>query len=484
MGLFKAKVKEVEEFETDMSLPAFWIDSNGFIMFEDRTLGGAAVFEVIPHVTTESITHEDPVFHNECTELENNPTYDPSNNMLFGDSRGVTYPGWVNFLNSLQARTEAEEPIHIQVLAKKCRSEEWYNKIDYACYMAHKQLDPLVYARDHSRDPRKAMLGARADDYIALLEHTKKVTDELPYYARDIRKFAAYKTKFYLVLSYTPSGEGWWLDGRDSDYYITDNSTASILFAGNEDKLVDKVAGILHSRMKKKDSSVVGGAEDDFFWIESDRTAQVLTTRIHKMMNSIKKWNKENRFKEMPFHLVQPSDREVAALIRFFPNILTPYWDKIGQLQSDQNELLYSKDVERAIQTGDASLIDQHELFQEIKNNTVDLRHDPAEQEAFLARYKDKAYVELNTLESDHDDLLWSPEQEEQEQQRMLEAAAYQSDANDLWHDFDASFALADELKTPAQQREEFLDKYRKRGQYTGTATLSASSRSAGNKRR
>lgn len=470
MGLFKARTKEVEEFETDMSLPAFTIDSNGFIMFEDQTLGGAAVFEVVPHIHTEAITHEDPVFHNESTMFYDNPAYESSNNALYGNSRHVTYPGWVNFLNCLQAQDEADEPTHIQILAKKCRTEEWYNKIDYAVYQAHKELDPLIYKRDHGRDPRKAMLGARADDYIMLLEHTQEVTNNIPQFASDIRKFASYKVKFYLVISYTPSSEGWWLDGRDSDYYVTDSSTSNILFSNNEDKLVDKVTNMLAAHMKSKNGNNdnVGGAEDDFFWIKADRTAQIIATRIRKMMNNIKKWNKNNRNREMPFHLKQMDGRETAALIRFFPNILTPYWDKIWQLHSDQNDLLYSKDVERAIQTGDTSIVDQHDLFQDIKDNSVDMRHSLAEQNEFLSRYKDKTYEEIGTLADDHDDMFWSPEQEELEAARAAAAEEYRSEANDLWGDFDASFALADELKTPAQKREEFLQKYKKQGRYSG----------------
>lgn len=467
MGLFKAKKKEIEAFETDMDLPAFRIDSNGFVMFNDRSLGGAAVFEVIPFIHTEAITHEDAVFHNQSTRFYDDPDYEPSNNAMFGNSRNVVYPGWVHFLNCLQASDDSDEPTHIQILAKKCRTPEWYNKIDYAVYNAHRDFDSLIRARDIGPDPHAALLGARADDYMALLEHTKEIIDELPESVTDIRKLASYKTKFYLIISYTPSSEGWWMDGRDSDYYISDSSGSNVLFAKNEDKLVDRVTKMIGNKRDRKaarsSQANDNGAEDDFFWIETDRTAQVISTRIHKMMNNMKKWNMTHHDLPIPFDLVQMDGRETAALIRFFPNILTPYWDKIWQLQSDQNEVLYGKDVERAISIGDTSIIDQHELFQAIKDNTVDMRHNQVEQLAFLQKYKNKDYDDIATLESDHDDLLWTPELEEAEMQRAKEAAEYRSEADELWHDLDDAFALAEDLKNPAQKREDFLKRYKTR---------------------
>lgn len=469
MGLFKAKRKDVESYETDMDLPAFKVDANGYIMFDDPTLGGAAVFEVIPHITTESITHEDSVFHNESTNFKKNPTYEPTNNMLFGDARNITYPGWVHFVNSLQPQDSVDEPTHIQILVKKCRSRDWDTRLDYAVLQTHKELDSLISQRDTTRDPRKALLAARADDYLSLLEYTKKTVDELSYYANDIRQIPSYMTKFYLVISYTPSSEGWWLDGRDSDYYISDTSAPMTLFKNNEDKFIDKVTSIIGKRLDKKNNADVniGGAEDDFFWIEADRTAQVISTRINKIHRMISRWNENNPQTPMPFHLKKMHNREVAALIRFFPNILTRYWDKIWNLQSDQNEVLYMKDVEKALKTHDLSFVEEaSSLYSNIRDGHVDLRHSLAEQDDFLSKYKDKDFDDIGSIEGDHDDLFWSPEQEEKELARIKAAEEYQSEQEDLWAEFDASFALADELKTQSQRREEFLSKYKTRGRY------------------
>lgn len=469
MALFKAKTKDIEEYETEIALPSFKIDTNGFIMFDDPSLGGACVLEVFPHVSTEGITHEDPVYHNECTEFSTNPTYEPSTNALFANVRHRVYPGWVNFLNSLQALDESDEPTHLQILMKKCRADEWYTRMDYACYTAHKEFDAQAKAKMTARDPRKALLGARTQDYLDLLESVNDKIKNIPETSRDVRKMAGYKMKFYIIISYTPSSEGWWLDGRDSDYYISDHASPFLAFAGSQDKLVDRLTDMIFSRAMKKQSGSVpeGGQEDDFFWIESDRTAQILATRVHKMMTTVKKWNKENKNLPLTFHMKKLSDRETAALVRFFPNILTPYWDKIWSLQSDQNDMLYSFDVQHAIEMGDLSLLDQDGLFDDIMAERVDMRHSKDEQEAFLAKFKDKNFDEIGDLRSDYDDRFWSPEKEEEDAIRAAELAEAQANAHNLWSDFSDMFALDETEQTQQQKRDEFLKQYKTRGRGT-----------------
>lgn len=462
MALFKAKRKDVESYETEMSLPPFYIDSNGFIMFEDQSLGGACVMEVVPHVSTEGITHEDPVFHNESTDDD---AYEPSVNALFGDARGWVYAPWVSFLNSLQAQDEADEPTHVQLLMKKCHSDEWYTRIDYASYMAHKELDPVAKTYKTAKSVRGALKGRRALDYLNLLDGIKKKTDELPQTQRDIRHIAGYKMKFFLVVSYTPSSEGWWLDGRDSDYYISDHASPFLTFASSQDNLVERITDMMASRIAKKNGSreIVGGAADDFFWIESDRTAQIIATRMHKIMTAIKKWEKTHPM-PMPFHLEKMDGREAAALIRFFPNILTPYWDKIWTLNSDQNDMLYNFDVRKALELNDAAALgDQTALFEDIKADAVDMRHGKDEQDAFLAQFRDKDFKELRTSRSEYDDMFWTPELEEERKayQEEMERRRAESE-DDIWQDFAGMFALDEELKTRDQQREEFLRKYKR----------------------
>ena len=455
MGLFKKKDDNIEYYETEMSLPGFSIDTNGFIMFDDRTLGGSAVMEIIPHVTTEGMTHADPVYRDESTDFNENPGYESSTGALFPDVRSSVYPGWVYFLNGLLPLGPEDEPTHIQILAKKCRTPEWKTRIDYACYSAHEELDHVV------RTPGKSVLKTRTADYLGLLDGMKKEVDELPAYMFDVRRLPAYKTRFFLVVSYTPSSEGWWMDGRDSDYYIRDSASPLSLF--KEDRSVDRVVSLI-SRFQKDDTQQDSLQEDDFFWIETDRTAQILDTRTKKIRKLVESWNKREPARPMPFHLKAMDGREVAALIRFFPNILTPYWNKIWNLHSNQDDVLFRADALHAIDMWDTSFIEgRSSLNADITSGTVDMRHTKEQQDAFLSKYRGVDFEEIAGLRSERDELNWSPEEEERRAAIEAERARMAEEDHDLWGDIGDTFAIADEYKTPEQRRADFLQKYKNR---------------------
>ena len=455
MGLFKKK-KEVEFYETETSLPSFGIDTNGFIMFDDRRLGGAAVMEVIPHVTTEGMTHTDPVYSNESTDITENPGYEPSI-ALFPDARSQVYPGWVYFLNGLLPLGPEDECTHIQILAKKCRTREWNTKSDYACYKAHKEMDWKI----SSGLSRGEMKAARARDYLELLDSIRADVEKIPAYTFDVKKLPAYVVRYFLVISYTPSGEGWWMDGRDSDYYVRDSASPLSLF--KNDRAVDNAVSLL-TRFRKDDAERDDGAEDDLFWIESDRTAQILDTRLKKVNRLVESWNKREPARPMPFHLKPMDGREVAALICFFPNIITPYWDKIWNLHANQDDVLFRADALHALDMHDTSFIEEvRDINKSIVSGEVDMRHTKAEQEEFLAKYRGVAYEDISGLRSERDQLNWTPEEEERrmiaEQQRQQRAL----DDQDLWGDIAAGDGIAEEFQTPEQRRETFLKKYKNR---------------------
>ena len=454
MGLFKKK-KEVEYYETETSLPGFGIDTNGFIMFDDRRLGGAAVMEVIPHVTTEGMTHVDPVYSGESSDFSENPGYEPSTS-LFPDARSQVYPGWVYFLNGLLPLGPEDECTHIQILAKKCRTKEWNTKTDYACYKAHQALDRQVYSGLSRGDLR----AVRAKDYLGLLDSIKADVEKIPAYTFDVKKLPAYTVRYFLVISYTPSGEGWWMDGRDSDYYVRDSSSPLSLF--KQDRAVENAVSLL-TRFRKEDD-VYEGAEDDLFWIESDRTAQILDTRLKKVTRLVEIWNKREPARQMPFHLRAMDGREVAALICFFPNIITPYWDRIWSLHANQDDVLFRADAIHALDMHDTSFIEEvRGINKSIAAGDVDMRHTKAEQEEFLAKYRGVAYEDIGGLRSERDQLNWTPEEEEKraiaEQQRQQRAL----DDQDLWGDIAAVDGIAEEYQTPEQRRESFLKKYKNR---------------------
>lgn len=461
MGLFKAKNKTVIDYETEATLPSFSIDTNGFIMFDDSSLGGAAVLEVIPHFFTESVTHEDPLYHDDSTDTIVNPDYEPPVGALFPDKRKQVYPSWIYFLNSLQMQDDSDEPTHVQIMIKKVRSDEWYTRTDYAVYKESLRANELV-DKAKNNDPHDVLLAARAVDYVTLLEENQRNIRNAPNSSVDVRKLAGYKTRFFLVVGYTPSSEGWWMDGRDTDYYITDNNIVDTLFKDNADKMVDRVVNLIANRRERKDDTYSsGGQEDDFFWIQSDRTAQIITTRIQKIKNAIKQWNNNNPDCQMSFHLKDLEGVETAALVAFFPNIMTPYWDKIWTLKSNQDDVLYQMDVRNALALGDTSIVNQGQLVQDIALGQVDMRHTYEEQEKFLNQYKNKAYDEIEDIFAEHDALNWSAEREEKMEQWKQESLRQQELTDDVWGDFNTLIAVDEEYKTPAQKREEFLRKYK-----------------------
>lgn len=461
MALFKAKKKNVDEYETEASLPDFYIDTNGYVMFENATLGGADILEVIPHVPTEGWTHQDPVFHDTSTDDDN---YTPSTDRTWDDYRNVIVPGWVAFLNGLQETSGGDNAIHLQILAKKCRCDEWETRWDYAGVEARKEFGGLIsdVRSGYVRNTRDKWIAARASEYIDLIDGWRNSVNRLSGNVFDVRKLPAYKTKFFIIISYTPSSEGWWLDGRDTDYYVRDNNSAMALF--RDDKAVDRVTSFLTHKQRKKQEREEGGTIGDFFWIESDRTAQILYTRERKIMKIIDDWNRKNKNCSMPFHLRKVDEREAAALIRFFPNILTPYWDKIWNLQVDTNDVLYRQKVRKALDLGDASFLDAENtksLMESVAEDNVDLSHGDSQKESFLDRYKGKSFDEIGDVSNEYDDLSWTPEREEQRAEHISEMEVRKQANVDLWGDLDTSLVLDDEYKTAAQRREDFIKKYR-----------------------
>ena len=111
----------------------------------------------------------------------------------------------------------------------------------------------------------------------------------------EIRKLPSYLKSFYIVVSYTPSSEGWWMDGRDSDYYISDTVSPSALFI--DGGVAEKISSFIANR-KKNDDVEEGG---DFFHLEADRIAQVLATRVNKIIRFTREWPISHKGLSLPF---------------------------------------------------------------------------------------------------------------------------------------------------------------------------------------
>ena len=465
MGFF-AKKKTIE-YETEASLPPFSIDANGFIMFDDTELGGAAVLEVIPGVRTEGMTHKDPA---DMTVSTDDPSYIPSTDTLFGDRRKDVYAPWVAFLNMLQASGPADDPIHIQILVKKCLSDEWVTRLDYAAYELEKEHADLLYPASFSRRNRKdikqqrkeALMQERARDYLDTLDYMRWEANErerkgIP----DIRNIPSYSVKYYLVISYTPSSEGWWMDGRDSSYYVADNVSATNIFSADE--MVENIADIIMNRRRRKEGDPTEGNEEELFWIASDRTSQVLFTRMRKVEDFVRKWNKTHTSMPMPFRLRRLSDdREAAAVIQFFPNLLTPYFDKIGSLRANRNDVLVDIDNRISIARNDGDALTAN--ADDIIRGDVRIRYSDAEKEAYLDQFRNMSASEVRNLSGDYDARTWTVEKYEARQKAAEIRREQLAEARDgIWGDVAGADLIEDEYKTDAQRRQEFLAQFKNR---------------------
>lgn len=481
MGLFKVKKEDINSYETESSLPPFYIDANGFVMFDDKSLGGVSIMEVVPEVFTEAITHEDTIYHDDSTSFAINGSYEPSAGWIFEDARKTTYPGWISFLNSLLPQYDDDEPIHVQILCKKCVSKEWATQTEYAYQKARQNLHDEIRGYKYPQSKKDALIGRRAIDYARMLGKYQEQVNRIPRLEFDVRKIPSYIVKYYLVVSYTPSSEGWWMDGRDTDYYRVDNSMSSIVLSDNDTKsqnLVDKVADAIYRHIVRKSKKDNHNDQEDLFYIEDDRTAQVLETRIRRILDSAIAWNRQHPDSRIPFSIRMMDSREVGALIRFFPDILTPYWDKIWTLKTDQNDVIYNMDVRHSISMDDVEYVQQTQnMFDDIINDNVSISASDEDKQAFLSRYKmrsresqesgdsiSKGKMDIDgESKSISDDLDWSPEVEEAKLNDMRRVEEKRREQQGFWSDFDAELTMDDNIKTDDEKKKEFLSRYKNR---------------------
>lgn len=390
MTLFSPKSKAVE-YETENSIPSFHVDANGFILFDQEDLGGAAILEVTPKVMTEGITHLDSLTGEKYSASSKDKN---QSGMEFGDARDLIYAPWVYFLNNLLPQHPDEEPIHIQILAKYCLMSDWDEQVrtslDYQRILVDKEIEANRRKFRGCKPTRKqALVEARRLDYRNELTSIAGK----PHVGIGI---AAHTIKYYLVVSYTPSAEGWWMDGRDSDYYRTD-SNLSVFSLFDEDKAVDRIVDFLmkHRRSNARDGD---NTADDYFRVHTDAVSQVLHSRVLRVEKIVEKWNNTHILQKMPFTLRRLHMRESAALIAMFPRIVSSYWDKIWDLKENMNEILYGLEADIAIAKGDTEFM--HRYRDSIINtNQADTTLTSEALEAFIDRYRTSTAVEENQQE-------------------------------------------------------------------------------------
>lgn len=489
MGLFKRKVIE---YDTEASMPQFEVDANGFIIFKNKNLGGCGIFEITPCVTTESMTHTNSETHEDVLSqeyldalMEFNGTVAP--NVQYDDARRTVYPAWIAFLNSLHPEGGDDDPIHTQILVKKVIDDEWATRSDYARNETEKAFADTLYRREQaqktarsqhnrSRNRRRitrdanACIQAHWNDYNNLLQGLAQVEEayEAP---------RAYKAKMYLVISYTPSSEGWWFDGRDSDYYITDNDSATNLF--QEDKWADRFASMFMKRKGMSDtagySSTGATSADEVFWVHSDMTAQIIETRMEQIEDGIAEYRMSHRDVDYPFMLRRLEGIESAGLICMFPNIMSHYWDEMWDINTNINDVLYRLQYNSAVRSGNADIISGGQGKSGFTWRNVRMDDDEAEEflKKFAAEIREKGgpkdarqehIDDVNVVSQKEIDMALGRVTNQPNQNDSQNGMSLGQSLDDIWGDFgDGQLPDYGMEKTQAQKDEEFLSRFRNR---------------------
>lgn len=372
--------------ETELSLPEFYVDQNNFLMFRDPDLGGCGVFEVTPHVWDASWTHIDDFQSDRLIDGEGDGMTS-SLGTRYADSRRCVVSTWMAFLNALLPLDMNSSQIHMQILGKKShdvrRGEDdapWVTEADYLLAQTAGSLSSVSFTDDGTR--------IRYRDYYEYLK--RKAIDSHSYVAmRDAEHSAAYDTRWFIVISYTPSSEGWWYDGRDSDYYMVDDTLdlSHPLAMFNNPRLVDSLVTKWVRRRRRKERKGAVNTAGDIFPLATDVTTSVIHSRMLEIENIYARVARSlPRGVAMPFSLRRLTGRETAALVAFFGDLLTPYWDKAMRMQGvDMDDVLMGVEASIAVTTGDIGGITA--FTEDVIAGTVDLSLSDAEFEEFRRRH-------------------------------------------------------------------------------------------------
>lgn len=452
MNVFKPKKKQVTVEETDTSLPPFRVDVNGFLMFLDEELGGCGIFEVIPAVWSAAWSYIDDYRSGDM--IDDNEMIS-SSGVQYADARRVIVPVWVAFLNSLLPKDSNTSQTHIQILGKKTRTDQdddysWRTMDDYLFSQTAKDIGnrkEYIMGNDCRR--------LRALDYFKMLGNYSIKSNQRSA-TFDIGHATSYETRWYIIVSYTPSSEGWWYDGRDSDYYMVEDTLdlSHPLSMFSDPRFVDRLTSRIMKRRKKKESEHEVNTADDIFPLATDLTASVIQSRMRSIEMTYdrlaKRLAKSKTHAAMPFYIRRLDGREVAATMAFFDDITTPYYEKaLSQLQTNTNEVFMGMDADMAIISRDISYVDQYN--EDILRGTVDLETSDEDDEDFKKRF------------ASANDAVFGPEDEHEddgEDKTVFDTLGFDSktDVKEMWTSMGVeadSFGKSDD--------ELFLERYGKR---------------------
>ena len=394
MSVFKPKKKQIVKEETDSSLPPFKIDVNGFLMFENEDLGGCGMFEVTPATWNAAWTHIDDWRPGDI--IDDNQMIS-SSGVQYADARRIIVPVWVEFLNQLLPKDNNTSQTHIQILGKKTKADDeddwniWRTCDDYLYAMTAKDID-----QRKDEIMRDSMIRLRTLDYLKMLGNYSIQSNQRSGIV-DMGHASAYDMHWYIVVSYTPSSEGWWYDGRDSDYYMVEDTLdlSHPLSMFSDPRFVDKVTAKIMKRREKRKPAETNTAED-IFPLATDLTAAVIQSRMRSIENTYdnlaRLLAKNKHPVAMPFMLRRMTGREIAATIAFFDDVTTPYYEKaITQLQTNTNEVFMGMDAHMAVMSQDISYVDRYN--EDILRGTADLETSDEEDAEFIGRFTNATHA-------------------------------------------------------------------------------------------
>lgn len=373
LGLPKAirearkRTRRIPSVETELSLPAFTVDPGyGYVLFRDESLGGCGIFEVTPHVTTMGITGADEYL---LADRPHDPQYgekdyEPSMGRYYALTRRYALPQWMHLLNALAPSDDGvDDAIHIQIMLMRSVSE-YTNMTEYVG--ARTQQDIMGNLESALDDGGLHVgLAARGYDYLDLLAD---VSDNM---GRQITSLHATphpsQVKQYLVVSYTPSFEGWWTDGHDSDYYVSEDDVP--LSAFKTDDMADRIISLI-ARVSGREHFEDDGMdewESDIIPIQSKLTVDTIRTRMRRIEAAEGEWERDHT----PAFTLRPLEQwETTALLRFFDDPFSPYVGKVRDLRPDTRQVQRDLRIEHALSTENPMLVD--DLSQTMSDDDVE----------------------------------------------------------------------------------------------------------------
>lgn len=436
MSFFKPKTEQID-FETEEDLPGFHFDQNGFLMFDDESLGGCGIFEVTPMVMTPTITHKETLTGYDMDEKTSKRTYEQ-----YGNCRHNAMMQWIDFINGLQMTDEADDPTHVQVILKKTDSSEWITAPEYA-------ENQMLLESDRGYPKLGPQATQLRDAYFKTLDW---VNDNL--LDNPKRKWSGYSymIKMYIVVSYTPSSEGWWLDGRDNDYYVSDSAGPTQLF--DVDGIVENIGNMMLHRSEKKRDKAEYNTANSLFPIDEDRIALVIQTRMNKIerrMIDYKEMIRRDSNSDITFDIRRTHMIDNTILMAFWNDMLTPYGRKVLNLRTNVEDVIIGMRRENAMATGDMSYL------QDVREGNTLVSNDD-DVSAFLDMFVGKTGDEVD-LDFANDNQQTSDGS--REGQVALASNNGVSALGNAWKNVDANLEIGDMSRK--SEEEAYLDSFRHR---------------------